>query len=248
MSSKIEWCDESRSFWRGCFERSEGCVYCYVKRMMEQEGVDFRTLQFAADEYCEQPLHWKKSRVIFCNAMSDFFDERAEERRYYVWDIIRRAHWHVWLILTKRIKSAATMLPHDWGRGYEHVWLGVSVENQRRALERVPFLINQIPAAHKWLSCEPLLEQVDLRGWLGKGKVEWVSTGGESGLQARFFNPAWAKKIVYQCERAGVPVWHKQNGGNTRINGTWGGDELDGQVYHEAPGWFGEQYKQEGLF
>lgn len=146
-----------------------------------------------------------------------------------------------------------------FGAPLANVWLGVSVENQKWADQRIPLLLDT-PARVRFLSCEPLLGPVDLEGWMPpahtngiarrfslkrfwgirikrsvvarRSSLHWVIVGGESGANARSMDPLWAKTIRDQCVRAGIPFFFKQWGGRTSKAG---GRELDGRTWDEMP-------------
>lgn len=170
--------------------------------------------------------------------------------RWFEWRISqirkRDLQWEPWRICEEEASELVPNLPaigcqSNWPLA--NVWLGVSVEDQRRADERIPLLL-QIPAAVRWLSCEPLLGPVDLdcwpqtgcsRNWLDDdGCIDWVVVGGESGAHARPMHPVWARSLRDQCAAAGVPYFHKQNGlwvaTQPVAGGDLGGDMRRGDV------------------
>lgn len=103
-----------------------------------------------------------------------------------------------------------------------NVHLGITVEDQAAAEERIPILLDT-PATVRWLSVEPMLEQIDLRPWLGSRELHWVVVGGESGNGARPCKAEWIQDVVDQCRDVGVPVFVKQLGADVRCSGaTWG--------------------------
>lgn len=190
------------------------------------------------------PIRWKRPRRIFVNSMSDLFHEGvADEFKDQVFAAMALAPQHVFQILTKRPERALAYLVGRsrsvkyWeagarGLGYTflyqdfslvrfplpNVWLGVSVEDQRSADERIPVLLDT-PAAVRWISAEPLIGPVELRPqWFYADRLrvdsglDWVVIGGESGPKARPFCPEWASAIIRQCKGAGVPVFVKQLG------------------------------------
>ena len=151
--------------------------------------------------------------------MCDPFDAEAPEiDRHGMWNLIRETPWLDWLLVTKRPENFARMLPEDWGRGYANVWLGVSVEDQNAADERIPHLL-AAPAAVRFLSVEPMLGPISLRGTAPTAEnthlpqLHWVIVGGESGPKARPCDVAWIRSIVQQCRAAKVPVFVKQDSG-----------------------------------
>ena len=164
----------------------------------------------------EQPLHWRKPRRVFVNSMSDLFHENVPFNVFLdIYRIMARASRHIFQVLTKRPERMREFLRHPLvgdirSTPLPHVWWGVSVEDQRRADERIPVLLDT-PAAVRFLSIEPLLGPVDLtRG--GCTKIDWCIVGGESGPKARTCHVGDIREIVSACRRAGVPVFVKQLG------------------------------------
>jgi protein gp37 len=262
-SSKIEWTDASWNPIAGCTPVSPGCTHCYaapLARRLEKMGqekynntavrrgqLDVFTGWINFDEAALQiPLHWKRSRMIFVNSMSDLFHEAVPfafvDR---VFDIMALTPQHRYQILTKRPQRMLQYFetPRDRlhrTRPLPNVWLGTSVEDQKRADERIPWLLN-CPAAIHFLSCEPLLGPIDLKpkpdsqtcivcgggpddrqhAVSGAGNtgheyrtrgLQWVIAGGESGPHARPMHPAWARQLRNQCLSVGVPFFFKQWG------------------------------------
>jgi protein gp37 len=183
-------------------------------------------------ERLEQPLLWRRPRLIFVNSMSDLFHETIPIQYIrQVFDVMRRASWHTFQVLTKRsARLACLALELPWP---DNVWIGVSVENQRWIC-RVDDL-RRVPARVRFLSCEPLLGplEIDLTG------IHWVIVGGESGHGARRMRPEWARAVRDQCLDAGVPFFFKQWGAydeeGTRRGKHATGRRLDGQLWDESP-------------
>jgi protein gp37 len=174
----------------------------------------------------EQPLEWKKPQMVFVNSMSDLFHKEiplAFIQRAF--DVMRRASWHVFQVLTKRSERLLALNPEiDWPG---NVWMGVSVEQEDYAY-RIEHL-RQTDSYVKFLSLEPLLGPLPN---LGLGGVDWVIVGGESGPGARPMAKEWVIDIRDQCLAAGVPFFFKQWGGFRRRQA---GRELDGQTWDELP-------------
>ena len=148
---------------------------------------------------------------------SDFFIEEADQWRPDAWTMIRcrpDLHFH---IVTKRPERIARCLPDDWGDGYDNVTICSTMENQRRADERMP-LFRGLPIRHKAVICEPLLEAIDFKGLLGEW-CEQVTVGGESGPAARVCDYEWVLAIREQCLDADVPFFFKQTGATFRKDG-----------------------------
>jgi protein gp37 len=174
----------------------------------------------------ELPLTWKKPQTVFVNSMSDIFHEQVPEdfiRR--VFDVMRRASWHTFQVLTKRAERLET-LGHslDWPA---NVWMGVSVET-RKYLFRLDHL-RRTPARVKFISFEPLLETL---GQINLAGIDWAIVGGESGPGARAMDKAWVVEIREQCLASGVPFFFKQWGG---INKKKAGRLLDGRTWDGLP-------------
>lgn len=245
-TTAIEWTDATVNFWHGCKKVSPGCKFCYMYRDKARYGQDPMKVVRSAPATFNAALKWAEPKRIFTCSWSDFFIDEADEWREAAWDIIRRTPQHSWQILTKRPERILDHLPADWGDGWENVWLGVSVESQKYAEERIPYLLD-VPAQTKFLSCEPLLGPLDLTDlayehpgpeWSGQNKlVDWIITGGESGAKDKI-RPAeldWFRSIRDQCQEAGVAYFHKQHGGSSKIDSVWGGRILDGRTWDEMP-------------
>lgn len=231
--SAIQWTNHTHNFWYGCQKVSPGCKFCYAERDMTRYGLPFGKV--ARAKGFDKPLSWKEPALVFVNSWSDFFHEAADEWRDEAWDIIRRTPHLTYQILTKRPKRISQCLPDDWRwDGWPNVWLGVSIEEDGY-IWRVRELLN-IPAIIHFVSAEPLLGEVSFRHEENEiDGVEWVIVGGESGPGARPMNLDWARSLRDECVEAGVAYFFKQVGGNTKINGAWGGRELDGRTWDEMP-------------
>ena len=230
--SSIEWTESTWNPVTGCTKVSPGCKRCYAERMairlkaMGQPNYA-RGFEVALHErVLELPLTWKKPQTVFVNSMSDIFHEQVPEdfiRR--VLDVMRRASWHTFQVLTKRAERLETLGQSlDWPT---NVWMGVSVET-RKYLSRIDRL-RRTPARVKFISFEPLLEGLGVMNLTG---VDWAIVGGESGPGARAIDKAWVVEIREQCLAAGVPFFFKQWGG---INKKKAGRLLDGRTWNGLP-------------
>jgi protein gp37 len=250
-TSKIEWTDTTWNPVVGCRKVSPGCTHCYAERMAGRlKAMGRPGYQDAVDdkgrwtgrvsllyERLFQPLTWRRPRRVFVNSMSDLFHPDVPfEFVDDVFDVMARnclaSNRHIFQILTKRPDRMHQYFRQ--GKNYygdhiplPNVWLGVSVENQEAADERIPLLL-QTPAAVRFLSCEPLLGPVDLGrrvippgqswarevelAWGDTEELDWVIVGGESGPGARPMHPDWARSIRDQCVAASVPFFFKQHG------------------------------------
>jgi protein gp37 len=174
----------------------------------------------------EKPLEWKKPQVIFVNSMSDLFHKDVPvEFVLKVFDVMQRAHWHTFQVLTKRAERLEELSPQiDWP---DNVWMGVSVENGDYTY-RIDHL-RRTEAQVKFLSLEPLLgplHNLNLEG------IHWAIVGGESGPGARPLERAWVTDIRDQCLRAEVPFFFKQWGGTNKKKA---GRVLEGRTWDEMP-------------
>jgi protein gp37 len=145
--------------------------------------------------------------------MGDLFHDRVPDGWInLIMDVMRKVPNHKYLVLTKRasrMNQYFTDFVKRNGSVPENLWIGVSAEDQKRADERLPLLL-ETPAAHRFLSVEPLLEHVNLSLVTGISTIDWVITGGESGRQARFMEADWARAIRDQCKQYAIPFYMKQ--------------------------------------
>jgi protein gp37 len=177
------------------------------------------------------PLKWTAPRKVFTCSWSDFFIEQADEWRDDAWAIIRKTPHLAYQILTKRPENIFSRLPNDWSDGWSNVWLGVSVESPKY-WHRI-ITLTHTPAKVRFISYEPALEYVDFTP--GLSLIDWLISGGESGYNPRPANLDWFRQVRDDCQRFGVAYFHKQHGGNKRIDGVWGGRVLDGKIHNEFP-------------
>jgi len=236
--SGIEWTESTWNPVTGCTKVSPGCKHCYAKRMAERlramgqanyvNGFEL-TLQ---PHMLEVPLAWKSPQTIFVNSMSDLFHECVPfEYIQQVFDVMARAHWHRFQVLTKRAERLAELgsrLP--W---LPNIWMGVSVETGRYR-SRIDAL-RSTGAAVRFLSLEPLLGP--LRG-LDLSDIDWVIVGGESGPGARPLETEWVTDLRDQCRHAEVPFFFKQWGGRNKKKA---GRLLEGRTWDEMPVASGER-------
>ena len=256
MSAKtpIEWTNFSWNFVRGCTEQSLGCVNCYARGIAYRfggEGAPFHGLTFKSpktgkvrwtgkimfvEKDLDVPLRKKSPLKIFVNSMSDCFHENVDfdwlDRAFAV---MQKANWHIYQILTKQPARMLEYIEHwelhnqaSFAGTFPHVWMGVSVEDQKRADERIPLLI-RANVAVRFLSCEPLLEVVNITDrpqwdwrythayWKrafpeAKPQIDWIIAGGESGLGARPMPVEAVTQLAKDCEDAGVAFFFKQTG------------------------------------
>lgn len=243
-TSGIEWTDATWNPVTGCTKVSPGCDHCYAETLTERfRGTgSFAHVTLHRDRLTT-PTRWRRPRRVFVNSMSDLFhDAVPEDFLAAVWAVMATTPAHTYQVLTKRHArmpsllssvrfinevcsfiefwgAAASLLDFELTWPIPHIWLGVSVEDDKRAQLRVPALLDT-PAAVRFLSCEPMLGPVDLRPWLrGQHRpdttpaaLSWVITGGESGRRARPAHPGWFRQIRDDSLTAGVAYFHKQHG------------------------------------
>jgi protein gp37 len=231
-SSHIEWTDATWNPVTGCSKVSPGCKFCYAERLARRlqamgqsnyrNGFEV-TLQ---PQMLDHPLQWRQPRRVFVNSMSDLFhDEVPVAYIQRIFDVMHRADWHQYQILTKRSERLLELnAVLDWR---PQIWMGVSVENEKH-LSRVQHL-RRTGAHIKFLSIEPLLgplSKLDLQ------EINWVIVGGESGPGARLIDPDWVREIRDRCIQGGVPFFFKQWGGVFKSRT---GRLLDGRTWNEMP-------------
>jgi protein gp37 len=230
--SRIEWTDATWNPVTGCTKVSPGCKNCYAERMARRlQGMDqprYRngfslTLQ---PDVLEEPLHWTKPKLVFVNSMSDLFHEAVPLSYIHrVFEVMERADWHIFQVLTKRHERlAATAGLLRWP---ENVWMGVSVESQDH-VARIGGL-RKVRASVRFLSVEPLLAPISFLPLKG---IHWVIVGGESGPRARPMQPQWVRAVRDRCRAEGVPFFFKQWGG---VHKRTAGRLLDGRAWDEMP-------------
>jgi protein gp37 len=232
LSSSIEWTESTWNPLTGCTKISQGCVNCYAERMalrLKAMGNPNYSNGFKItmhDDVIELPLKWRKPQTIFVNSMSDLFHEDVpEEFILRVFNVMKRANWHHYQILTKRSERLLEISPKlQW---LSNIWMGVTVENQYNTI-RIEHL-RETGAKIKFLSLEPLLGNIpnlDLKN------IDWVIVGGESGPKARPIKESWVISIRDKCLENKVPFFFKQWGG---VNKKKTGRELDGRTWDEMP-------------
>jgi protein gp37 len=174
----------------------------------------------------EMPLRWRKPQTIFVNSMSDLFHKNVPiSYIQQVFDVMRRAHWHRFQVLTKRANRLAEVAEQIiWA---PNIWMGVSVEHERQR-HRIDAL-RRIGAHVKFLSLEPLLGPLP---GLDLSAIDWVIVGGESGPKARPIDPEWVTDLRDQCRFARVPFFFKQWGGKNKKKT---GRVLDGRTWDQMP-------------
>ena len=243
--SAIEWCDSTFNPWIGCTKISPACDHCYAEALMDTRhhrvtwGGD-RSRTGAAN--WQEPRRWQRQaptfrakhgrrQRVFCSSLADVFDNQVPDVwRADLWALIADTPDLDGLLLTKRPQNIGKMLPAYWDEVKGHVWLGATVEDQKRADLNIPHLL-KLDASVRFVSCEPLLGPLDLTPylhdsdctWVEAGRwcscvepreicIDWVIAGGESGPHARSSHPDWFRSLRDQSAAAGVPFLFKQWG------------------------------------
>lgn len=239
--SRIEWTEVTWNPTTGCDRISAGCDHCYALTLAKRlKGMGSAKYQKDGDPRTSgpgfgvtvhentltAPLRWREPRVVFVNSMSDLFHARVPgEFVARVFAVMAATPQHTYQVLTKRATRLRRLAPGlPWP---SNVWMGVSVESMDVA-DRVDEL-RAVPAAVRFLSCEPLLGPLD---GLDLDRIGWVIAGGESGPGARPMDAAWPAQLRDACQGAGVPYFFKQWGGPTPKAG---GRLLEGRTWDDMP-------------
>lgn len=207
--------------WYGCHKVSEGCANCYI-----------RPVSIPANRYC--PPRFKEApagNFVSVCLQSDFFLEEADSYRPQVWEVIKNHPNRIFLIITKRVGRIKECLPDDWRGGYDNVILCATIENQKRADERLPVFLG-IPTKHRWITCSPLLESIDITKYLKTGLIEHVEATGErdASANARPTKYEWSQDLSRQCSEAGVRFTQLYLGSNFIMP--------NGQILQEWAEWY----------
>jgi protein gp37 len=231
-NSHIEWTDATWNPVTGCTKVSPGCKHCYAERLAHRLQLmgqaNYRngfklTLQ---PQMLELPLRWKAPKRIFVNSMSDLFHKDVPTGYIMrVFDVMNRAHWHQYQVLTKRSERILELSPEL--RWAPHIWMGVSIETEKYK-HRIDDL-RKTDAYVKFLSLEPLLGSL---GKLDLDGIDWAIVGGESGPGARPMDSDWVTEIRDQCVKSGVAFFFKQWGG---VQKSKTGRTLEGRTWDEMP-------------
>ena len=243
--SQIEWTEATWNPITGCSIVSPGCTNCYAMRMgarLQAMGMAkyAGTTRKSGKRYVwtgkvnfdetslRAPLNWRKPQRIFVNSMSDLFQEKADEKIIQrVWQVMQRAQWHSFQVLTKRPERMLSLLSKPDFPLLPNVWLGTSVESEDY-LERIDIL-RRVPALIRFVSFEPLLSPIvdpDLSG------IQWAIVGGESGPRARPMETWWVEELRDACQRQRVAFFFKQWGGKRKKNS---GRILGDRTWDEYP-------------
>jgi len=230
--SHIEWTESTWNPVTGCSKVSAGCKHCYAERMaarLQAMGNTRYENGFAVTlhpDLADAPRSWKAPRVVFVNSMSDLFHPEVPfEFIERIFTTMRECPQHTFQILTKRSDRLVELASRlNWAK---NIWMGVSVEDDR-VVRRVRDL-SMVPAAVRFLSCEPLIGPIENLPLAG---IDWVIVGGESGPGARSMKIEWVRSIFRQCRKSGSAFFFKQWGGVQKHRT---GRELRGKTYDEMP-------------
>lgn len=224
--------------WHGCHKCSEGCLRCYMYERDYQIGVDptrvrqtktgfrlpvqkVRVKDGRRHEKYELEYKIPSGSLIMTCMTSDFFIEEADVWRTEAWNFIHERKDCLFSIITKRPERILQCLPDNWLDGWNNVIINVTVENESRAYERIPILLD-LPVKHMGVVIAPMLEQMDIRPYLSSGLIEMVSVGGESYLGynglARELDIKWVRDIKEQCEYYEVPFYFHQTGTRFKLD------------------------------
>jgi len=235
----IAWTDHTFNPWMGCEKVSAGCAHCYAETLTKNRmGLSLwgpNSRRQVTKSPWNNVRQWNAAasaagvrRRVFCASLCDVFEDHptANATRPRLWDVIRECTALDWQLLTKRPERIAGELPEDWGDGWDHVWLGTSIENNA-VVHRADHLRN-IPAAVRFVSYEPALGPLDALELTG---IDWVIVGGESGPGYRRFDHQWARDLETRCQVHGTAFFFKQSAAPR----TEMGITLDGRIVREYP-------------
>lgn len=247
-TTKIEWTDYVFSPWSGCAKVASGCKKCYAERFSIRQPKVFGTWGpngervVRGDAYWKHPVKWNREaekagvrRRVFCGSMCDVFEDRPDlvPVRGRLWDTILHTPWLDWLLLTKRPENLRRYVPwvnfrlETLASPWPNVWLGASASTQGDLDRNLSYLL-RCPATVRFLSLEPLLEEVDFN----LDGIDWLIIGSESGPRRRPCKVDWILSIRDQCVAAGVPLFIKQvniNGALVKM------PMIDGKVWDQFP-------------
>ena len=241
-TTNIAWTDKTYNPWIGCgFVTEAECGDCYAKRWAHRHRLNVWGPLYQSERHLTKtgrdPYIWNAQAKaegrrfkVFCASLADVFEPHPQvaEARQRLWETIEATPYLDWQLLTKRPKFIRQLVPQSWLRDWPtHVWVGTSVGTQAAAHKRIPYLLD-LPAPIKFLSCEPLVEQITLAPWLTTGLLTWVICGGYSGSQNRPMDLAWARALQDESVASGVKFFMKQLGtvyAKAHDLGNWKGED-----------------------
>lgn len=210
--------------WHGCHKKSEGCENCYMFLFDKVRDIDSN--MFFITKNFNLPLKKNKlgkykivdgSNVMLC-LTSDFFLEEADIYREKVWQIIRIRKKVDFEVITKRIERVEKCLPENFTDNYNNFKINVTVENQKRAEERLPILIN-LNLNYRGIVVAPMLERIDIEKYLKTGKINKVTVSGENYKNARPIHFEWVQDLAMQCKKYNVEFEFYDTGSNFYVKG-----------------------------
>ncbi len=222
----IAWTDKTYNPWIGCQHVTEAeCGDCYAKRWADRHRLDVWGSLLSSDRHLTKtqrdPRKWNQEAEtqgkrfrVFCASLADVFEPHPQvaQARTNLWTLIEETPHLDWQLLTKRPKCIRRLVPPSWLQHWpEHVWIGTSVGTKAAAEKRIPYLLD-LPAPVKFLSCEPLVEEITLLEWVPFQTIHWVICGGYSGAQERPMELAWARALRDECQQYGIAFFMKQLG------------------------------------
>ena len=231
-NSAIEWTETTWNPVTGCTKISHGCKFCYAERMsirLRAMGVDKYSQGFKSavhESALNDPLKWRKPRLVFVNSMSDLFHKSVDTAFIEsVFETMNRAPQHTFQVLTKRPSRVAQLNGKlNWT---PNIWLGTSIESEKWLGRLAP--LKQTDAQIRFLSLEPLLGPLP---GIALDGIDWVIVGGESGPGARPMEADWVREIRDNCLDHKVPFFFKQWGGVFKKRE---GRTLDEKIWDEMP-------------
>ena len=204
--------------WHGCIKCSEGCQNCYVYYLDRMRGKDGANIYRTKTDF-KYPLSKDRKgnykiqsgEMISVCMTSDFFLAEADEWRTEAWEMMRTRSDVIFLLLTKRPERIRRCLPEGWGDGWDNILLNVTCENQNRADERIPLLLD-LPFKHKGVYCAPLLGPVSLGKYLDSGQIEQIACGGENYGGSRPCDFEWVKTLREECVSRNITFCFMETG------------------------------------
>lgn len=201
--------------WRGCKKCSEGCKYCYIHKGDYKRGIDTNIITKTSD--FNKPIAKNKNgeykikpnQLVYLCFSTDFLIEEADVWRNECWQMIKERQDLKFIFLTKRIDRFINCIPSDWGKGYDNVIVGCTIENQKNADYRLE-IFKRLPIKHKNIICQPLIEKIIIEKYIDD--VELLLVGGESDINARDLDYDWVLSIRNQCLNKNVSFVFRQCG------------------------------------
>ena len=225
-TTTIGWTDRTYNPWIGCQQVTEAeCGDCYALRWAKRHHFDVCGSLSGSSRHltktANDPRKWNEEAKaqgrrfkVFCASLADVFEPhpQVQEARTRLWTLIEETPHLDWQLLTKRPKFIQMLVPQTWVQQWPpQVWIGTSVGTQSAATKRIGYLLD-LPAPVRFLSCEPLVEEITLDHWLQPGKITWVICGGYSGVQHRPMQLSWARRLRDACKLYHVAFFMKQLG------------------------------------